>query len=291
MGDPSPRTVVGRALASAASLPWAIAASLSLVVACDPEAPAPTPDGASVAADADVVLTAEIVLLRLYHRLRQVDLDGVAIADAGMVLAQQIPAGLAADLEDPGCMSVLNNGESSLGFTFDDCQHVNVGRLDGAIRVDFAPEAGLCGGDPCVIAVGYTLRLTSLEIRGSRVDTSLASLRVPRELAPALLYTSEATFPGEDDRLLEGRSDASLAYAGGCVTADFGVEVTTPEGSISVGGRGVQSCAGGCPEAGVVQLAWGAGQAVSWEYTGERRLEVEGPRGLHFALAALCASF
>lgn len=263
------------------------AAGVLVALACDPE-PHPGPDLERVAADADLVLAAEVAQLRLYSELRKIDLAGVDPALAGQTIVSATLGGLMSALAQPACLTSATDGATYLDLRFAGCRHASTGRLDGAIRLDFTAVAGQCSGVACVVAVDYALAVTDLEIRSSTITRSQVTLRVSADPTQPVSYASDAELPA-DGRVLEARTEASWDDDGACVTADFGVELTAPEHAAAIGGRGVRSCMG-CPEAGEVQLSWGAGEAVAWQYTGAGEITVTGPRGLDVSLATLCAA-
>ena len=266
----------------------AIAAVGVLVAhACDKE-PRPSPDLERVAADADVVIAAEVVQLRLYSELRKIDFTGVDPALAGPTIVDATLGGLMSALAEPACLTRETDGATYLELRFADCQHPSTGRLDGAIRLEFTAVAGQCSGVACVVAVDYALAVTDLELHSSTITRSQVTLRASTDPTQPVIYASDAELPA-DGRVLEARTEASWGDDGACVTADFGIELTAPEHAAAIGGRGVRSCMG-CPEAGEVQLSWGAGEAVAWEYTGEGEIAVTGPRGLDVSLSTLCAA-
>lgn len=272
------RGMPSRTLAAAAAL---------AALACDPE-PQPSPSLERVAADADLVLAAEVVQLRLYSELRKIDFTDLDPALAGPKIVSATRGGLMSALARPTCLTSETDDATYLDLRFADCQHSSTGRLDGAIHLEFAAVAGQCAGVPCVVAVDYALAVTDLEIRSSTITRSQVALRVSVDPTQPVIYASDAELPA-DGRVLEARTEASWDDDGTCVTADFGVELTAPDHAAAIGGRGVRSCMG-CPEAGEVQLSWGAGEAVAWEYTGEGEIAVVGPRGQAASLPTLCAA-
>jgi hypothetical protein len=261
--------------------------ALALALAgCDPD-----DDDASVPVtrDALAAVDADAAQIRLLDRmLRKVDLTGVAAGAAGPEIAAQVRAGLEADLADPGCMTVAGDA-GVLALSFDRCRHPAAALLDGDLRLDLAGEAGTCGGDPCVAAIVAEIAAADLRIGGNAILEAAASLRVPARGDEPRTRSSAGALRDRQGRELAVGTDVAWSYAGGCVTADFGVEVAADDRRIAVSGEAVKICDDRCPEAGAVLISWDAGRTLGWTYTGKGELEVHGPGGRVFAVELACA--
>lgn len=183
--------------------------------------------------------------------------------------------------------------------TYDDCPAgpLRLVELDGSLRADLQLETAPCGVGECPIAVRFRLRTEYLRI-GSRFGTRFTEMTGEWQLhdpvAPGLptRWDSEYTVRNQLERSASVSSSASWLSEGSCVTlnVDASFEVAQREDlhTVAASARGVTQCQDECPSAGVVQVAYGLGKVLAWEYTGMDTAVVTGPRGRSFEVALPC---
>ncbi|MCY0988010.1 hypothetical protein OV203_12810 [Nannocystis sp. ILAH1] len=262
------------------------AAAIAWATACDPD-PA-EPEDEPVAQVTLAALDANSATLSLYDGLLgPVNLAGVSQALAPQKIIEQVEGGLDTSLADPTCLTLKSDRTSFLDLQFDRCRFKGV-LLDGGLRVELTTEAGTCDGVECVAATVYTTRLDALTIGKSLVSAATSVLRIPTTPGEPRSYTAEVELTDKLDRELHLRHELTFTRKDGCVDAELGAEFMVDELAISVAATAVEICGNKCPRAGEVQIAWGNGQALAWEYTGDAEVIVRGPRGREFVLPLEC---
>jgi hypothetical protein len=200
------------------------------------------------------------------------------------------------------CVSVetLDDGTTaSVTVTYDDCPagRLRLIELDGSLTAALQLETAPCAAGECPTAVRFTLETEYLRT-GARFGTRFTEMQGRWQLydpvAPGLptRWESEYQVRNHLERSLSMRSTASWLVAEGCVTldldADFTVEQRADLHTVAASARGLTQCQDECPSAGTVQVAYGLGQILSWEYTGMNTAVVTGPRGKSFEVALPC---
>jgi hypothetical protein len=262
-------------------------AALALVLAaCEPEDV--VAEDEQVARDALAGFGGSSAQLGLYDELLgPVDLTGVALALAPKQVIAQVQAGLDGDLADPACLVLLTDQQTFIDMTFSKCRYKKV-TLDGRLRIDLSTETGTCDGAPCVVATRYTTTLTELRIGKTVVHAGDSELRVPERKVEPRTYTAAAELTDAAGHTVTLRHEIAWTRADGCVDAELGAEFDVDGRRLGVGATGVVVCGDTCPRAGEVHIAWGAGGALSWGFTGERDVLVHGPHGRSFVVEQDC---
>lgn len=185
-------------------------------------------------------------------------------------------------------------------------------RLDGEVDGSVAIETAACGTGECPSTVVWTLDDFDLQI-----GANLLANRRPHFVGPvtfrdpidAALPMSWATGEGFvidiPFGLFDTVSHASWTFdADDCVTMqvesrlDRQLEVGGDEtsqrdrerriGTMVVSVSELRRCPAKCPTAGHVQLAFGRGHVLAWEYDDDRTVDVTAPGGRHFETELAC---
>lgn len=231
--------------------------------------------------------------------------EALALVPVGLARARillDVRSALLASVANRSCVDVEvvdSEAETYVAVTYDRCPAglLRLIELDGSLRASLALETAPCGVAECPTAVRFTLDTDHLRI-GSRFGTFFTEMQgrisLYDPLAPGMATTWESEYSVRNhlERGLSLRSRASWLVQGLCVTldvdADFQVQRRTDLETVAASARGVMQCLGECPRAGVVQLAYGAGKILGWEYTGTDTAVVTGPRGRSFEIALSC---
>lgn len=265
----------------------ATALAFALATGCDPDA-TDEPEDEPVARVTLAALDANSATLSLYDGLLgPVNLAGVSLALAPQKVIEQVRGGLDQALADPKCVALTTDKKTFLDLQFDRCRYRGV-LVDGGLRIELTTEAGLCDGAECVVATRYTTQLDALTIGKSRVRAATSTLRIPSTPGEPRSYTAEVELTDKQDRELHLRHELAWTRKNGCVHAELGAEFMVDALAISVGAQAVEICGNQCPRAGEVQIAWGNGQALAWEYDGADEVIVRGPHGREFVLPLEC---
>jgi hypothetical protein len=188
---------------------------------------------------------------------------------------------------------------ASVTVTYDDCPagFLRLVELDGSLTAGLRLETAPCAAGECPTAVSFTLETEYLRI-GSRFGTHFTEMNGRWELydqvAPGMPTRWESSFEMRNhlERSLSLHSTASWLVEDGCVTldldADFTVQQRADLRTVAASARGLTQCRDECPRTGTVQVAYGLGKILAWEYTGTNTAVVTGPRGRSFEVALPC---
>jgi hypothetical protein len=231
--------------------------------------------------------------------------EALALVPVGLARARillDVRAALLASVANRLCVDVQvvdSDTESSVAVTYDRCPAglLRLIEVDGSLRARLEIETAPCGAAECPSAVRFTLDTEYLRI-GSRFGTFFTEMQgrwsLCDPLAPGMATTwdSEYSVRNHLERGLSLRSRASWLVEGLCVTFDVDAELQVQRRqdlqTVAASAREVVQCLNECPSAGVVQLAYGRGKILGWEYTGMDTALVTGPRGRRFEIALPC---
>ncbi len=263
----------------------AVIGIISMMAACEASHSA---EEEQVVRDTLAALTGSSAQLRLYDGLLgPVNLGGISLALAPQRVIEQVQTGLDEALADRACLTIATDDKSYLDLRFVDCVYKGV-YVDGHLRIELVTETGECAGEPCVIATRYTTKLTELAIGDTQVRSASSVLRLPDLDSEPRTYFAQIELTDADGRTSQLRHELTWLRDMGCVTAELGAELKIDGRDISVGARAVEVCGDECPRAGRVQIAWGTGRVLAWEYHGEPAIAVYGPGGHEFVVDDVC---
>jgi hypothetical protein len=225
--------------------------------------------------------------------------DAVAAAHARLVLGFAVV----------GCDAVVDtDGEARISMTLSGCTLL-LWSIDAELEAVASVETEPCDTGTCAAAVRWDVDLAEMA-------TGLRGLPPTRFSGPAELRAAVdpsermqwQTLPGFVIETPLGRRYDTLSTASwsidadDCVEVDIGARLSLEErpgealddideriGDVVVSGRGIRRCPGQCPEAGRVELAFGAGQVLAWEHDGSGTILVQGPRGRELEARLPCA--
>ena len=209
---------------------------------------------------------------------------------------------------------LTTDGETWLAGTFSNCRVSDLD-LGGSFRAELEVETSACGSDAvnpdeedCISAVRWTLGENDLAVADELKDGA------SRFLGPVILrdtvdedapmtWETEGGFSlqaadGErfgtrssaawtldpDTNCLDIDVDARLELPG-IETEDYG---TIELGEIVISAAAVHFCPTHCPTAGGIEMSFGLGSILSWEYDGSDEVEVTGPMGRSFTAPLPC---
>jgi hypothetical protein len=232
------------------------------------------------------------------------DVEGIPDDELQVLAVQQAETRLGLLLALTACEGTIeSDGATTVRAIFSSCPLYGwrlSGDITGTVSVDTPP---------CDDGVDCPPRIATwrLDIGSYMIDRLVledievsGAIEVSRELVPggALRWaTEDLLVDGIAGRTITSTSQATLAFSGTddqCLTIDasarFSVQAedATDEaiGEVVLSARGVQTCQGRCPREGRVDLAFGAGRVLRFDYEGDARVRVIGPRGrsLHVSL-------
>lgn len=241
------------------------------------------------------------------------DMVGVSDSFAASDALAGLPVGLAraralldarvallASVRDRGCVTVETDEETYIEVTYDACPAglFRLTEIDGSLRAELGFETAPCGLAQCPTAVRFTLSTPYLRI-GSRIGPRFTELvdgawDLHDPVAPGAptTWVSEYSVRNHLRRSLSLRSRASWAVEDTCASLDLEAQLQVRDREdlqvVAASARGVRRCAGQCPSAGAVRVAYGRGEVLGWTYTGMDTALVTGPRGRSFEVALPC---
>ena len=185
------------------------------------------------------------------------------------------------------CLEVVTT-PTSVDLAFQDCR-ILFRTVNGTLRADIAIEGGM------VIST-VTPKLTATGPLGTRsVDGSFVLRQpivvgaAPIDLEGDFLVT---TFRGG---LVEISTAArwSVDPSTLCVDLTWGARLAGEElgdlGPIALSGERIASCHAECPTSGHVELSFGKGSLLTWDYDGSDTVIARGPRGKLVEIVLPCA--
>ena len=211
---------------------------------------------------------------------------------------------------------LTTDGETWLAGTFSNCR-VSELDLGGSFRAELQVETGACTGEPvdpdnedaeCLTAVNWTLGENDLAVTDEVKDGASRFLG-PITLRDTVVEEAPMTWETQggfsvqaaDGEPFGARSSAAwtLDKDTNCLDIDVDARLELPEletedygpielGEIVISAAAVHFCPTHCPTAGGIEMSFGRGAILSWEYDGSDEVEVTGPMGRSFTAPLPC---
>ncbi len=279
------------------------AVAVALASGCDGAGEEPDEIALAVAertADAVAAKTKLALVGQVFDVARGLEgLDAVTIAP---LLIEELRRSLQ-PLVAQGCVPTLETDDRSyLRAVFDGC-NVRFVRLDGDLRMELSFETAPCDTGECVTAAVWSTDDFDLAFgprwEGRPELSGPLQVRAPVDRAAPMGWTTTEDFT-VSNRLgsftMQSRARWSFDAAG-CVDMDLFARLERIDeqdtrrrrqiGTMVTEVAGLRRCPRACPEAGHVQLSFGQGRLLAWDY-GDDEVEVVGPRGIRFLQAVTC---
>ena len=192
---------------------------------------------------------------------------------------------------NPNLCTTIVTTANSIDVTFRNCIVALVFRLDGSLHADVQVDA---------TAVTTTVATPGLTLASADFSQSVAGnfvLRqpfnqqaMPVELDGAMQFANSM---GKDLALsLSSQWTVTRMDAKTCVDFTGGAEMSGSTlgelGPISLAGDSIKSCRDECPTSGHVELSYGAGNLLVWNYNGSKTTTVSGPHGKTVVIELTC---
>jgi hypothetical protein len=224
----------------------------------------------------------------------------VALARPRILL--DVRSALLASVVNRTCVNVETADDgavASVTVTYDDCPAgwLRLVELDGSLTAELQLETAPCAAGECPTAVRFTLRTGYLRIGerfGERFTEMDGEWQLYDPVPPGLPTRWESSYGVRNhlESSSSGHSSASWLVEGRCVTLDIDTEFEVQQRAnlrtVAASARGLTQCQDECPSSGTVQVAYGLGKILAWEYTGMDTAVVTGPRGQSFEVALPC---
>lgn len=289
---------------------WALA--VMALAACDPE---PTDDDGAQR-DARAVAHATGTLdgtPRLLHLAAQFAVPaGLDPADPDALLRDAVVATrnrLAFVFDAIACEATIESDEAArITMAMSGCTLL-LWTVDLELEAVASVETEPCDAGTCAVALRWDVDLAEMAsgLRGLPPArfSGPAELRAAVDPSAPLQWSTRPGFVIETPLGLRFETLGSASWrvdADDCVVVDIGARLSLEErpgegldelderiGDVVVSGRGLRRCPGRCPEAGRVELSFGAGQVLAWEHDGSGAILVQGPRGRELEAELPCA--
>lgn len=261
--------------------------ALALAGCADDADPTPLDTQASEHVAAAVVSTAE--LARLVQPL-EASPDLMTTPDAPTQIAAADTA-FRALVANPGLCLTITTTSSTIRAVFRNCLVALVFRLNGELN------ASVVVANNTVESTVSTLGLTLSSTAGSSTLAGTFVLRQPIPTGSAPVeFEGDVEFSnsagGELTLLLAAQWTVTRVGERSCVDLTGGAELSGnilgELSPISLAGDGVRVCRNECPSAGHVELSYGRGELLVWDYDGTDTTTVIGPRGKTLDVALSC---
>jgi hypothetical protein len=191
------------------------------------------------------------------------------------------------DLDGPirDCIdSDLDAAMTRLTVAFRDCTIAFFVKIDGTIVADVDVEAD-GNGAPAFVRSTVTVDLTFQGPFARRSLNGSFTLRQPVQMGAPVEFDGDVAYSDSLGGMLNLKAGATwtVTQAPVCVNLSGGAELSGASlgelGPISLAGDEIRRCQDQCPSQGHVELSYGRGNLLAWDYTGQDTAVVRGPRG------------
>lgn len=178
--------------------------------------------------------------------------------------------------------------------TFTNCRgFLGLARIDGTMHIELAVVGA---GVERAFSYDIDSDITITTLRGTREISGGFSLDqfIDADADRSVVYAGNLSYTDLDGSTLSYDAEAQWEVTGDCINDLSGGAVLTGDrlgdlDPISLSGDGIDRCSDACPTTGSVQLSYGLGTYLTWQYTGADTVLVEGPYGKQVDVTLPCA--
>jgi hypothetical protein len=190
---------------------------------------------------------------------------------------------------DTGCMTIVKS-MTTIDVTFRNCPIALIFRLNGSLHAGVVVAAGSVTTDVSTPTLTLSGPGGSRSVSGAFTLVQPIGINMPVEFGGGVMFsasTGETLGLSVDAQWFVNRIGTKT-----CVNFTGGAELTGNVlgelAPISLAGEEIKACRDECPTDGHVELSYGAGNVLVWDYIGGNQATVHGPNGNTITVTLPC---